>query len=144
MFSSEGRKDSVRNIAETGEFVCNLATWDLREQMNLTSGNYPRDVNEFEVAGLTAAPSVKVRPPRVAQAPCALECKLLQIVDLDDVDGNKLDNHVVFGQVVGMHIDDRFLKDGILDTAAMRPIARCGYRGDYARVDAIFEMLRPS
>jgi flavin reductase (DIM6/NTAB) family NADH-FMN oxidoreductase RutF len=143
MFSSEGRKDTVRNIDATKEFVCNLATWDLREAMNKSSGDYPPDVNEMVVAGLTPAPCRFVKPPRVAEAPCALECKLLKIVRIDDVAGNQLENEIVFGQVVGIHIADRFLKDGILDTAAMQPIARCGYRGDYARVDKLFEMIRP-
>ena len=69
-------------------------------------------------------------------SPCALECKLLQIVDLDDLDGQPAHRHVVIGQVIGMHIDERFIKDGRLDTAAMRPIARCGY-ADYAVVDKV-------
>ena len=79
-------------------------------------------------AGLEPAPSRLVRPPRVAASPCALECKLLQIVDMVALDGTPAHRHVVFGQVVGIHIDDRFIKDGRLDTAAMAPIARCGYQ----------------
>ena len=142
MFSSEGHKDSVSFIEETKEFVCSLATWDLREAMNETSGNYPRGVNEMERAGLKPAPSRLVKPPRVAQSPCALECKLLKIVTLDDIDGKTLDQYVVFGQVVGVHIDDRFIKDGRLDTAAMKPIARCGYN-EYAVVGEVFAMTRP-
>ena len=108
MFSSEGRKDSLTFIAETGEFVCNLATWDLREVMNRTSAPFPRGKNEMEEVGLEPAPSRMVRPPRVAASPCALECKLLQIVSLDDLDGKPLDGHVVIGQVVGIHIDERY------------------------------------
>ena len=83
-----------------------------------------------------------MRPPRVAAAPCALECKLLQIVDLRDLAGQSSQRYVVFGQVVGVHIDERFIKDGRLDTAAMQPIARCGYN-DYAVVDRVFPMVRP-
>ena len=143
MFSSEGRKDSVAFIEETREFVCSLATWDLRDAMNETSAPLARGVNEMERAGLAPAPSRLVRPPRVAAAPCALECKLLNIVVLDDLDGNKTDRHVVFGQVVGVHIDDRFIRDGLLDTAAMTPIARCGY-DQYAVVEQLFSMTRPS
>jgi flavin reductase (DIM6/NTAB) family NADH-FMN oxidoreductase RutF len=143
MVSSEGYKDTVRNIEATKEFVCNLATWDLREAMNKSSGNYPPDVDEMALSGLTPAKSHHVKPPRVAEAPCALECKLLKVVRLDDLDGKPLDNHIVFGQVVGIHVEDRFIKNGIVDTAAMQPIARCGYRGDYARVDTLFEMFRP-
>jgi len=142
MFSSEGFKDSVANIAETKEFVCNLATWNLRDQMNKSSATLPRGVNEMEVAGLKAAPSKLVKPPRVADAPCAMECKVVQIVQLNDISGAKLDRHVVFGQVVGVYIDERFIKNGLLDTAAMKPIARCGYH-DYSLLDETFTMVRP-
>jgi len=143
MFASEGRKDSVAFIEETGEFVCNLATWDLREQMNATSAPLPRGVNEMERAGLHAAPSRIVKPPRVQESPCALECRLLRVVSLDALDGKPVDCHIVFGQVVGVHIDDRFVTDGRLDTAAMRPIARCGY-DEYAVVEEVFSMIRPT
>jgi len=144
MFSSEGRKDSVTFVDETKEFVCNLATWDTREQMNKTSAPYPRGVNEMREAGLEAAPSVLVKPPRVAAAPCALECKWLQTVHLQDLEGTATNRYVIFGQVVGVHIDDRFIKDGLLDTAAMRPIARAGYH-DYfvATADTRFAIDRP-
>jgi len=143
MFASEGHKDSMSFIEETGEFVCNLATWDLREAMNATSAPLPRGVNEMERAGLTAAPSRLVKPPRVAAAPCALECKLLQITTLKDIDGTAMDCHVVFGQVIGVHIEDGFIVEGRLDTAAMKPIARCGY-DEYAVVEAVFAMQRPN
>ena len=143
MFASEGRKDSVTFIAETREFVCNLATWDLREAMNLTSAPLPRGVNEMDRAGLEAAPSRLVKPPRVKASPCALECKLIKIVAMETADGEPVDCHVVFGQVVGVHIDDRFIVDGRLDTAAMKPIARCGY-DQYAVVESVFSMRRPS
>jgi flavin reductase (DIM6/NTAB) family NADH-FMN oxidoreductase RutF len=141
-FSSEGRKDSVTFIEETQEFVCNLATFDLRLAMNETSAPYPRGENEMLAAGLTPAPSRLVKPPRVSEAPCALECRWLQTVSLRDVDGRPVDSHVVFGQVLGVYIDDRFLNNGLLDTAAMRPLARCGYH-DYAVVEAVFQMRRP-
>jgi flavin reductase (DIM6/NTAB) family NADH-FMN oxidoreductase RutF len=144
MFSSEGRKDSLAFVEETGEFVCNLATWELREQMIATSGPYPRGVDEMKEAGLEAAPSVLVRPPRVRAAPCALECKWLQTVPLHDIDGARIDRYVVFGQVVGVHIDERFIRDGLLDTAALRPIARAGYH-DYfvATPETRFSIRRP-
>jgi flavin reductase (DIM6/NTAB) family NADH-FMN oxidoreductase RutF len=145
MFSSEGRKDSVSFIAETKEFVCNIATYDLREAMNATSAPLPRGVNEMKEAGLEPAPSRLVKPPRVAAAPCALECKWLQTVDLTDLDGIAIDRYVVFGQVVGVHIDDRFIANGLLDTAAMRPIARAGYH-DYfvATAETKFSLTRPA
>ena len=142
MFASEGRKDSVRNIEETGEFVCNLATWDLREAMNATSAPLPYGVNEMAQAGLAAAPSILVKPPRVAAAPCALECKLVRIVPLETHRHQPVDSHVVFGEVVGVHIDDRYVVNGVLDTAALKPIARCGY-DQYAAVEALFSMTRP-
>jgi flavin reductase (DIM6/NTAB) family NADH-FMN oxidoreductase RutF len=141
LFSSEGPKDSLVFVEETKEFVCNLATFDLRNAVVETSGRFPRGVNEMEQSGLAPAPSRLVRPPRVAASPCALECKLLQIIDLKDLQGRPSTRYVAFGQVVGVHIDDRFIKDGRLDTAAMQPIARCGY-ADYSVVDKVFAMAR--
>jgi flavin reductase (DIM6/NTAB) family NADH-FMN oxidoreductase RutF len=142
LFSSEGPKDSLVFVEETREFVCSLATYDLRNAVVETSGLFPRGVNEMKEAGLAPAPSRLVRPPRVAASPCALECKLLQVINVADLDGKPSHRHVVFGQVVGIHIDDRFIKDGRLDTAAMAPIARCGY-ADYAVVDKVFSIARP-
>jgi flavin reductase (DIM6/NTAB) family NADH-FMN oxidoreductase RutF len=142
MFASEGRKDSISFIEETREFVCNLATWDLREQMNLTSAPFARGVNEMQEAGLKSAPSRLVRPPRVEASPCALECKLIKIVAMETAGRKPLDCHVVFGEVVGVHIDDHFIVGGLLDTAAMKPIARCGY-DQYAVVESVFSMARP-
>jgi flavin reductase (DIM6/NTAB) family NADH-FMN oxidoreductase RutF len=142
MFASEGRKDSVAFVEETREFVCNLATWALREQMNGTSAPFARGVNEMDKAGLAAAPSRLVKPPRVKESPCALECKWLQTVRLSDVEGRQLERYVVFGQAIGVYIDDRFLRNGRLDTAAMKPIARCGY-DEYAVVETVFKMTRP-
>jgi flavin reductase (DIM6/NTAB) family NADH-FMN oxidoreductase RutF len=142
MFASEGGKDSVSFIQETGEFVCNLATWDLRDAMNITSAPLTRGINEMERAGLEPAPSRLVKPPRVKASPCALECRLVKIIPLETADGKSVDGHVVLGQVIGVHIDDRFIVDGLLDTAAMKPIARCGY-DQYAVVEGVFSMQRP-
>jgi flavin reductase (DIM6/NTAB) family NADH-FMN oxidoreductase RutF len=142
LFSSEGPKDSLVFVRETKEFVCNLATFDLRHAVVETSGQFPRGVNEMEQAGLTPAACKLVRPPRVAASPCALECRLLQIIDLTDLQGRPSQRHVAFGQVVGIHIADRFIRDGRLDTAAMVPLARCGY-ADYSVVDKVFAMARP-
>ena len=141
IFASDGIKDSIAFIEETKEFVCNLATYDLRDAVVATGIEFPRGVNEMAQAGLAPAPCRLVRPPRVALSPCAMECKLLQIVHLTDLDGAS-HRHVVFGRVVGIHIDDHFLHNGRLDTAAMRPIARCGYH-QYAVVESLFEMVRP-
>jgi flavin reductase (DIM6/NTAB) family NADH-FMN oxidoreductase RutF len=143
-FSSGGRKDSQRNVEATGEFVVNLVTSRHARAMNLTSAPFPPGVNEFEVAGLTAAPSRLVKPPRVADAPAALECKRVLVLPLKDLDGNLTVSTLILGQVVGVHIDPAFLKDGLFDVAAARTIARCGYRGDYTEVTHVFEMLRPT
>ena len=142
MFSSEGFKDAVAFIAETGEFVCNLASYDLRDAMNATSAPLPRGTSEFGYAGLEAVPSRMVKPPRVAASPAALECKLLFIRQLDDLEGRKLERYVVFGQVVGVHMDDDCIRQGRFDIAAAKPIARCGYH-DYAVVDEVFQIVRP-
>jgi flavin reductase (DIM6/NTAB) family NADH-FMN oxidoreductase RutF len=143
-FSSSGKKDALTFIEETGEFVCNLATYDLREQMNLTSAVLPRGENEMEHAGLTPAPSRLVKPPRVADALAALECKWLQTVPLHPLSGGDPSYYLVIGQVVGIHIDDRYIVNGLVDTAAMRPIARSGYR-DYfvATPETKFSITRP-
>jgi flavin reductase (DIM6/NTAB) family NADH-FMN oxidoreductase RutF len=143
-FASSGRKDAVTFVEETGEFVCNLATFDLREQMNRTSATLPRGENEMAHAGLAAAPSRLVKPPRVADAPAALECKWLQTVPLTPLGGGEPSYHLVIGQVVGIHIDDRFIVDGLVDTAAMRPIARSGYRDYFVSTpETRFSLTRP-
>jgi flavin reductase (DIM6/NTAB) family NADH-FMN oxidoreductase RutF len=142
-FSSEGFKDSIANIEATGEFVWNLASKPLAEKMNQTSATVPHEIDEFELAGLTKAPGVNVAVPHVAESPAALECKLLQIVRLKSLDGTPMNNWLALGQVVGVHIRREFLKDGLFDTAAAQPIMRAGYRGDYAGIGEMFEMIRP-
>ncbi|WP_284947716.1 flavin reductase family protein [Acidisoma cladoniae] len=143
MFSSNSWKDSIRNVEETGEFVANLAVRPLAEVMNISSRAVGPEVNEMELAGIAAAPSTMVKPPRVAASPAALECKLVEIKHLVGLDGRPGSNFMVIGQIVGVHIDPAFLTDGKFDTAAARPIGRCGYRGDYAEVTSLFEMIRP-
>lgn len=147
MFSSNGvhsegsYKDSVKNVRDTGEFVCNLATWEIREAMNTTSAMVARSVDEFELSGLTPVPSRLVKPPRVKESPVHLECKYLQIVELP-CDKPEQSNLVVFGQVVGIHIDDSIISDGMIDMNVFKPIARLGYF-DYSVVDNVFSMRRP-
>jgi flavin reductase (DIM6/NTAB) family NADH-FMN oxidoreductase RutF len=146
IFSSAGPKDSLLNIEETGEFVCSLATWDLRYNMNMTSAAVPRGIDEFPIGDLTAAPSRLVKPPRVKESPAAFECRHWKTVELPPLEpGGKSANSVVFGQVVGIYIDDSFIKGGIVDTGAMRPIARLGYM-DYAVVtpETVFSINRPT
>lgn len=141
-FSSEGRKDSVTFAEETREFVWSMPTYALRDAMNATAASLPRGASEFGHAGLETAPSRLVKPPRVAASPCALECKVLEVIRLRQLDGTFTDNHLVLGQVVGVHIDDRYIRDGRVDLAAMQPIARCGY-ADYAVVTEVFSLTRP-
>lgn len=144
-FASAGLKDSVRNVHETGEFVCSLATYALRNQMNTTSAAVPYGVDEFPLAGLTAAASRLVKPPRVKESPVALECRHVQTVDLPGaVPGGAPGYHVVFGLVVGIYIDDTLVKDGMVDIALAEPIARLGYM-DYSvvRRDTMFSIDRP-
>lgn len=145
MFSSEGRKDTVTFVEETGEFVCNLASFALAEAMNATSAMLPRGQSEFGLAGLEMAPSRLVKAPRVALAPAALECKLLSITQLHDLAGKELERWMVVGQVVGVHIDDQFIVNGRVDTAAMQPVARAGYDEYFVCTqETRFSIARPS
>ncbi|MEJ8475552.1 flavin reductase family protein [Roseibium algae] len=143
MFASSGFKDSAANIAATGEFVCNMASQDLQEAMNVSSAPLAAGVSEFELAGLEMAPSKLVKVPRVASAYTALECKHLQTIRMQDLDGNDTESWVVFGQVVSVYIDDSVVVDGMLDLTKVRPLARLGYK-DYAVVEELFQMARPS
>lgn len=143
MFSSSGLKDTVRNVQATGQFVCNLVTRPLAEKMSQTSASLPHGVSEFEFAGLTPAPSRIVTPPRVAEAPAALECRVVQIIQLQDADGAKLDQYLTFGQVVGVHIDRVYIKDGLFDLLATHPVQRAGYIADYTEAAVGFKMTRP-
>ena len=142
-FSSEGLKDSASFARESGEFVANLATFDLMQAMSETSAPLPRGASEFEHAGLTMAPCRLVAAPRVAAAHAALECKVVEVVKLKDHRGQLLDNHLVLGEVVAFHIDDALIKNGRFDTAGARPLARCGYQ-DYAVIEALIGLARPS
>ena len=143
MFSSENKKDAVAFAEETGEFTCSLVTRALAQPMNLTSAPLPRGESEYVHAGLQMAPSRFVKPPRVAGTPAALECKLLSVQQLQDIDGQAVPRWMVLGQVVGIFIDDAFVKDGRFDTAGANPIARCGY-ADYAEVTSLFSITRPA
>lgn len=139
LYSSEGPKDSATFSRETGEFVCNMATWDFRHQMLLSSDALPRGESEFRHGGLEMEPSQLIRPPRVKGVAAALECKTVDAFELKDMQGCVTDRVIVIGQVIGVYIRDEFLKDGKVDTAAMQLIARCGYF-DYAVIDRLFQM----
>jgi flavin reductase (DIM6/NTAB) family NADH-FMN oxidoreductase RutF len=142
-FSSEGDKDSSTFAMETGEFVWSMATWALRDQMNATAASLERGKSEFDHARLESAPSRLVRPPRVAASPAAFECRVTEMVKLKDVDGRDSGRRLVLGRVVGIHLDTRFVREGRVDSAAMRPIARGGY-DEYSVVERVFSMPRPA
>ena len=136
------RKDTTVNIEQTGEFVYNMVTYDLREAMNVTAAEFPPEVDEFEAAGLEKAPSVLVRPWRVAASPIQLECVYHQTLRLPG-EGRSGTVDVIIARVVGVHIQDEFiLPDGKIDIARIRPLARLGY-SDYTTVDRVFE-IKPS
>lgn len=144
-FASIGYKDTVRNIEATGEFVWNLTTRALAEQMNQTCAAVPPEVNEFELAGLTPAPSRVVAVPRVLESPVSFECRRTQVLQLEGVDGSKVDTWLVLGEVVAVHIAKVLLKDGVYDTANAGHVLRGGGPGDYFTVgpEQLFRMYRP-
>ena len=136
VFSSSGRKHTQHNAEIAGEFVFNLATFELRTEMNQTGAVVDDTVSEPEIAGLAMVPSRFVKPPRVARSPIALECKYIQTVALVTSGGRETANSIVIGEVVNIHIDDGVIVDGMIDIRRMRPIARLGYM-DYCVVDDI-------
>ncbi len=142
-FSSMGWKDSAINARDTGEFVCNYVSWDLREEMNQSSVMAPSDVDEFDFAKLERAECRLVKAPRVALAPAALECRTTKTLELDRADGSPGTYVLVIGEIVGAHIDDAFIsEDGYFDVTKANPITRMGYL-DYARQGELFQMRRP-
>ena len=144
-FSSTSLKDSVRNVQENGMFVWNLVTRPLAEAMNQTCAPVGPEVNEFELAGLTTAPSRVVDVPRVAESPVSFECRSTQIIQLEGLDKQKVPTWLVLGEVVGVHIADHLLKDGIYDTANAGHILRGGGPADYFSIgpEQLFKMSRP-
>ena len=142
-FCSETEKDAAVFAIESGEFAWSMATWNLRDKMNATSEGLPRGQSEFDYAKLATAPCRLIKAPRVADSPAAMECKVTQVLRVKDADGKETGGLVVYGQVVGMHIDERFMKNGRFDLGAVRPIARCGY-DEYTVVEKVFAMTRPA
>ena len=142
--ADDGNKDSLRNVETTGEFVCNIVTWDTRERMNRTSATLDKDVDEMALVGLTPMPSKLVTLPRVAEAPVHLECKHIKSIEIPHWDDS--DRYVlVLGEVIGIHIqDDLITKEGLVDVARMNPVGRLGYN-DYTEVsgDSCFTLIRP-
>ena len=141
---SDGMKDTRRNIEATGEFVCNLATWETRNQMNQTSAAVTSDTDEMKLTGLTPVSSKIIKVPRVAEAPVHLECRHLNSIEIPSWEK---DNRyfIVLGEVIGIHIRDELItKDGLVDIEKMIPIGRMGYN-DYTRIEGntLFTMIRP-
>lgn len=142
MFCSEGAKDSYTNALETGDFVANLVSSDLIEQMNASSVDAPHGVSEFDYAGLTPEPSRLVRPPRVREAHAALECKVTEILRPKDLNGDPTSRYMIIGQVVGVYISDDALTDGMFDVVKAGNVARLGYL-DFSSVKEVFQRTRP-
>jgi flavin reductase (DIM6/NTAB) family NADH-FMN oxidoreductase RutF len=131
-------KDSHVNIRETGQFVVNLVSEENAEKMNITAIEFDHGVNELEQAGLTTVPSVRVKPPRIAESPVAMECELMQIVDWGE-------SGLVLGRVLAMHVHDEMVLDAAkhyIDTPKLKLIGRMHGRGWYARTSDLFEMPR--
>ena len=135
------RKDSVVNAEATGEFVYNMATYALRDKVNLSSSEFPPEVDEMERCGLTKLPSRLVKPPRVGESPINLECKYHLTLTLP-ANSSKMVHHVVIGEVVGIHINDDAITDGKVDWVKIQPMARMGYM-DYTYIQEVFTMLGP-
>ena len=136
------RKDTVVNTEQTGEFVYNMVSYDLKDAMNTTAQEIPPDADEFEVAGLTKEPSKLVKPFRVGESPVQFECRYYQTVRLPG-HGIMGTVDVVIGEVLGVHIKDEFiLPDGKINILKIKPIGRLGYY-DYTCIDSIFEMVIP-
>ena len=132
-----GTKDSVSNIRETGVFCVNIVEYAMREAMNVTSGTYAQDADEFALAGLDRAPCDTIACSRVVGAPASLECRMTEIVTLK---GDA--NFLVIGEVTGIHMRDDCIRDGRFDVLAYQPLTRLGYR-DYARITELFSLARP-
>jgi flavin reductase (DIM6/NTAB) family NADH-FMN oxidoreductase RutF len=144
-FSSVGAKDSLRNCQETGEFVWNLATKTLAEQMNASCAAVSYGTDEFDLANLTKLPSRLIAPPRIAESPVNFECKVIEIIRLKSHKGVPADSWLVLGEVIAVHIDQSLLKDGTFDTFNADIILRAGGPSAYARItpETRFDMHRP-
>jgi flavin reductase (DIM6/NTAB) family NADH-FMN oxidoreductase RutF len=135
----EPRKDTLRNISATREFVVNIVSEEIAGQMNITSGDFAADVDEFEAAGLTPIPSDLVKPPRVAESHVHMECKLCLTIEISDLPGG---GNLVIGEVVRLHVDDAYVDNFKIDPDKLRAIGRMG-GNSYARTSDRFDMIRP-
>ncbi|MEL6167228.1 MAG: flavin reductase family protein [Pseudomonadota bacterium] len=130
-------KDTVANIRDTGVFAVNVVEYAMRDVMNVSSGPWPREVDEFDKAGIARAPCEVISCSRVAEAPATLECQMTDVIRLKGAS-----NFVVFGEVVGVHLRDDCLVDGMFDVSTFQPLTRLGYR-DYSRITETFSLKRP-
>jgi flavin reductase (DIM6/NTAB) family NADH-FMN oxidoreductase RutF len=131
------KKGTLRNIEETGEFVVNIVDDQLVDGMNRAAGDYPPNTNKFEAAGLTAKPSIKVKPPRIGEAPISLECRLVQVMPIPDSK-----DALVIGRVVHIYLKDDLLRNGTVDPSRLHAIGRLG-QSNYCRIRETFSLERP-
>jgi flavin reductase (DIM6/NTAB) family NADH-FMN oxidoreductase RutF len=132
------KKDTIRNIEATRDFVINIVDEHLAQAMNMASGSYPSDMSEFDVTGLTPVPSEIVGAPRIGESPIQIECKLKTIVELGDMPAA-----IVIGEVVCYHVRDSLMTDGQIDVKKLKPVGRLG-ESVYARMTDLFDMHRPA
>ena len=137
-FVSIGRKDTLRNVEATGDFVYHIADESLGERLNRTAADFPPDESEFTWAGLTPVPSDLVRAPRVAEAPVAFEARLVEVKRIAQTN-----NHLVMGEIVRLHIAQSIVSDGRIDPARLRPLGRLAGSG-FSRLGELFSMSRPT
>ena len=135
--SENSFKDTLKNISDTKSFVVNIVSKELINQMNVSSGNYSKETDEFILSKLEKSNCVNIDVPRVKKSPASLECKLYKILELPG-----LRNNMVIGKVIGIHIDDKYLQNGIFDVLTFNPVARMGYK-DYTIINTKFELERP-
>jgi flavin reductase (DIM6/NTAB) family NADH-FMN oxidoreductase RutF len=136
----ERRKDTLRNITTAREFVVNIVSEEFAQQMNLCSGDYPPEVDEFKASGLTPVPSDLVKAPRVAESHVNMECRLLYTISMS---GFASGGNLVFGEVIRFHIDDALFENYRIDADKLRAIGRMG-GASYARTLDRFDMIRPA
>lgn len=133
-------KDTLANIEATKELVINIVVDDIVEAMNKTAAEYPAQINEFEIAGLTPAPSAMVKPPRVLESPVNLECQLSQVITIGE---GETESGLVLAEVITLHIDDKVVTDDRVDPRKLKAIGRLG-GSDYSRTDNLFALTRPN
>jgi flavin reductase (DIM6/NTAB) family NADH-FMN oxidoreductase RutF len=134
------RKDTLANIEATREFVINIVVESITEAMNNTAAEYPEDIDEFEIAGLTPAPSTMIKPPRVLESPVNLECRLNQIITIGQ---GETESGLVLAEVIAMHLDDEIITDNRVDSRKLKAVGRLG-GSEYSHTDGIFTLARPT